>query len=54
MIYQVFDQPHMVPGVVYLEPDPVAGEDVGIGEIYACDEGDAEHDKEGKAVWGEN
>ena len=42
MMDKVFHQPYVVPGIKPLEPDPVAGENVVIGEVYAQEEGDAE------------
>jgi hypothetical protein len=39
---QVLYQPHMIIGILILEPDPVAGEDVMIGEIGTQKQGEAE------------
>jgi len=41
---QVLYQPHMIIGILILEPDPVAGEDVMIGEIGTQEQSDTENE----------
>ena len=43
---QVLYQPHMVVGILKLEPDPVASEDVMIGEIGTQEQGEAKDESE--------
>jgi hypothetical protein len=43
VVGQVFYQPHMIIGILILEPDPVAGKDIMIGEIGTQEQGETEN-----------
>ena len=50
MVDEVLYQPHVIPGIIRLKPDPVSGKDVVEGEIYAQQEGDSADESQCQSV----
>src|SRR4030042_5605533 len=50
MVDKILHQPHVIPGVKPLKPDPIACENIVIGVINANEEGDAKDYKQRDAI----